>query len=162
MSTVLPDDYIRNHIGNPIEKLGSGYFGEVWLLDNGTVVKLTRNFDEKECVSSLFQLQEKNPESYTSYFPIIYQWGNINKLDSYVASGPWSAYNFWYQREALDSVIHTPPVWKKILKISHDVLDKFNIELMDIHFSNFGVRTTNRSQLIFRDLMCNVYPYPMS
>ena len=64
---MLTPDYIRTLGFEPIELLGTGAYGEAWLLDNGTVIKLTSSDAEEYCGNRLFELQ--NTEAYSRFLP---------------------------------------------------------------------------------------------
>lgn len=69
--------------GKGYDFLGTGSFGDAFLLDDGSVMKITASIAEAYCVQLLFQLQEKSPDVYSKYFPKIYGVGVVD--DHYIS-----------------------------------------------------------------------------
>lgn len=147
------EEYIKKRIGKPISRLGEGYFGEAWLMKDGSVVKITKSHIERNCVRLLFDAQEENPEKYIEYFPKIYAYGDI-KTDKQLAPRP---FIFWYQKEELDDVPAYPFSFEIMMDFRQKVRKELGIDAQDLRKSNFGVRSSQPNKLLLRDLECEVY-----
>lgn len=147
------DEYIDKNIGTTMRLLGSGVHGEAWLLNDGSVVKVTSDTDEAACVPILFDIQESDPIEYIKYFPKIYSYGHI-------PNGVLRPFSFWYRREAVLDIFQNTRDYQVTLKMltlfRQQVVENFGIELDDIHLGNFGVRENEPNNLIYRDLSCRV------
>jgi len=160
MYEVFPDSYIVAHLGH-------GYYGEAFLLSDGSVVKVTSSPDEAECIVKIADLQEKEEEAI-NIFPIIYEYGVVDKTILFDRAQEFvfddrirmDTAIFWYRREQLDDVPNhgslkiIPPTWLSVIHEKRDqALSKYGIEIVDYTLDNWGLRPSD-GELIFRDLMC--------
>jgi len=165
-------EYILANISSPDKYLGSGVFGETWLLKNGSVVKLTASVPEAICVQNLFKIQESKPEKYLEYFPRIYEYGFI---DDYVVFYHTSLHKyeakdnlnvllfpiFYYVREDLRDIpgIDSYVDWELEKELDETIPQKIEedlgIKVWDTHENNWGVRRST-GEIIFRDLVCTL------
>lgn len=158
--------FINDYIGTVNQAIGSGAFGEVWLLNDGSVVKITSDKRERECVPILFETQEMYPNRYKEYFPIIYSYGDVTRKLNFVSDVQWYQREpiFWYQREHLMDLQLSKfsyDDWEARLVIRGEieyieelVFREFGITMVDTSIHNFGARESNPLVPIFRDLNC--------
>ncbi len=142
-------DYLEVQI---VETLGEGLFGAAYLLDNGMVLKVTKDLNEPPCVARVADMEAWK---LTPHLPYIHQYG-------------WFENDFYYIREFTNQVEVDVPTqyspeffeWVKEIKepigqiegilnceMSHDAVDP----------ANWGVRPGDEGVLVWRDLSCTCY-----
>jgi hypothetical protein len=151
--------FIENNIGELHSFLGHGTFGEAWLLTDGSVVKITSAIFEKTCVERLFQIQEDDPKEYIKYFPLIYEYGDVNEIRW--EEGFEIEYDpiFYYRRENIGDIpqmMRGKKSSKMIIEHETEVEGLFGIIVEDSHMDNYGFREGDWNHIILRDLMCYI------
>lgn len=152
------DEVIDSYI---VSKLGRGLYGEVYLLDDDTVVKFTSSLREARCVKRLFELMEEDFSTYQSIFPKIYEYSDIDEVirfdDSkfFIVTGNAVLPLFWYRREELlDLPISDFPIeYLNVINNKVNESAQLGIELLDYGLGNWGIRPST-GEVIFRDLVC--------
>ena len=174
-------NYIRTLGFEPTELLGSGAYGEAWLLANGAVIKLTGSNAEEYCATRLFELQDTG--AYSRFLPKLFEIGEAPKGVKFLPEtrkrpgffiGP-SRPHFWYIRENLEEFPY--PIeenfldwqeWRDVLFAFHrelehtislaerDIERNTSLRIIDNKPNNWGLRTNpDRTQtLVLRDLAC--------
>lgn len=159
--------FINSTIGETEKLLGEGLYGEAWLMDDGSVVKITASSLEASCVQKLFDIQEKNPDTFIEYFPKIYQMGFISETLRWahnaehiitIKGSPLFMHPvFWFQREEVSSVKDENKSDAVLRREIHDTVtsmkDELGVTPLDTHKGNWGWRHPS-SPPIFRDLVC--------
>ena len=134
--------------------LGAGTRGAAYLLDDGTVLKLTNDSTEAECIKHIIRSNIENP-----HFPIITDSGMLN------TSTEWFYYireplddiqglSYWIEKEEYDAF-----AWDEHLApIASELKQKYHIDVMYDHGpENWGIRPNGDPRiLVLRDVSCIV------
>ncbi len=173
-------DYIQTLGFEPIKLLGSGAYGEAWLLEDGRVIKLTSSDAEEYCGTRLFELQ--NTEAYSRFLPELFEIGEAPDTVAFLHEtvvkdfflGPGHPH-FWYIRENLEDFPYPKEEdfrdWQEwraafyafiqgvqgaISDAEKDIERKTNLIVIDSKPANWGLRTESDGTqiIVLRDLVC--------
>lgn len=147
--------------------IGSGAYGEAWLMPDGQVMKISASPAELVCVMALLQL----PGAGRSvHLPRVTDFGVVPDEYTFTAvptqrqdlepgggdAGLQPA--FWYLREELaDPLTRLPLSTLGLVQLARDAVrdiwDRHRMLALDPHLANFGVRSDGT--LVLRDLACS-------
>lgn len=129
------------------EVLGAGGYGGAFLLNDGTVLKITTAPNEKACVKGILEADLVGP-----HLPVIYETYSFGL-------SPW----FAYRREELDDLPEDIDFYPDISPIGKYFQEVYGLSLSDAHPENFGIRPNdprnpyNPATWVLRDVSCFLY-----
>lgn len=134
-----------------VQSLGEGLFGASYLLDNGMVLKVTKDINEPPCVARIANYQAWE---LTPHLPYIEQYG-------------WTEGEFYYIREYTENVELDIPSqaspefheWVELIKDPiTDIESILSCAMRDdaLDPANWGIRELEdgTSEMVWRDLAC--------
>lgn len=169
-------EYISSVIGidySAFSYLGRGAYGEVYLLPDNSVIKVTGSSLEAECVIKLFNEQESTNTTIHDSFPVIYEYGMIDNLYGFdTLYNVFTSYDkelhiittskgfvypfpiFWYRREDVTDVTKAIAFDSALDKI-YQTSKGINLRPLDMNIRNIGVVNRNGEDIVvMRDLVC--------
>lgn len=147
--------------------IGSGAYGEAWLMPDGQVMKISASPAELACVMALLQLPAAGRSVHLprvtdfGVVPDEYTFAAVSTRQSDLESGGGAAElqpAFWYLREELaDPLTRLPLSALGLVRLAReavrDIWNRHRMLALDPHLSNFGVRPDGT--LVLRDLACS-------
>lgn len=143
------EEGLANHLGvKVVERLGKGFWGAAFLLENGMVLKITNDVNEEGCVAHITKMKAWE---LTPHLPLIQQYG-------------WFGLDFYYIREYTNNIdIEIPETYsaeffewaEEIVEPLMDIAEVLSCQVgRDAEDpNNWGVRPSD-GVLVWRDLSC--------